>query len=405
MSIRNPSLVTKRPTTPDTRLKTASPASVRDVNRSIVLALIRAHQPIARVALSEITGIFRGNVSEIVDELVGQGLVREERAVPAGRGRVPIHLSLNDDALLVLGVSVRPAETTLALAGLSGRLRATASFPTLPDPKAETAQIRALLRRLKVAAGVAADTVIRECGVSVPGHVRSEQGVVSWTPSLPQYAGFPLGPELQRKVGTVVSCENDCNLGAFAEMWLREGDIASVDDFVFLEVGDVGVGGGVIIDRQLYKGHDSSFIAEFGHMSIDPNGPECACGRKGCWELFVCDQATWMRYDARTRFSAPRFRKMLAEPARARQALIETGHYLALGLANIALAFNPKMIVLAGEITRAWDSIRPAIAAADGSRNLHLDVRPARLSAEELFLHGSVHLALSRVFAKPKLGW
>ena len=137
--------------------------------------------------------------------------------------------------------------------------------------------------------------------ISFPGHVQAESGVIS----LGAVARRPTPDSRLLKrctivSGLVTSCENDCNLGALAEMWLCEEDIAGLNDFVFLEVGEVGLGGGIIINRELYRGHDADFIAEFGHMSLDPDGPLCPCGRSGCWGLFVCDRTTWRRYDPRT---------------------------------------------------------------------------------------------------------
>jgi predicted NBD/HSP70 family sugar kinase len=392
---------------PKKNLYTASPSSVRHVNRSIVLSLIRTHEPVSRVALSEMTGMFRSNVSEIVDQLIEDGLVREERAVPVGRGRVPYNLSLNDDSLLVVGISIRQSTTTLALAGISGRIQETVTFETLADPVRQIREIRKAMLRLKRSAGKDSAQSIRECGVSFPGHVPAESGVISWAPSLPSYTGFAFAEEMHRRLGVVTSCENDCNLGALAEMWLCEEDIAGLNDFIFLEVGEVGLGGGIIINRELYRGHDADFIAEFGHMSLDPDGPLCPCGRSGCWELFVCDRTTWRRYDPGTPFTAARFQRLLkAGPEEGgRPALLETARFLSFGLANIALAFNPEVVVLAGRITNAWDLIRHTVETAHGSANLKIRVRPARLDAEQLFLHGAVHLALTRVFAKPRLGW
>src|SRR3954447_22583825 len=88
------------------QIHTATPSSVRDVNRSIVLNLVRLYQPISRVDLSNRTGIFRSSVSAIVDELVNDGLLLEKRAQPSGRGRVPVDLSLNPNGFRVLGVSI-----------------------------------------------------------------------------------------------------------------------------------------------------------------------------------------------------------------------------------------------------------------------------------------------------------
>src|SRR6185312_2007679 len=96
----------------------------RDANRSIILNLIRLRQPISRAALSEQTGIYRSNVSGIVEDLIARDLVTERKGKPEGRGRVPIFLSLKADGFQVLGINMRPHKTSVALAGLTGEVKA-----------------------------------------------------------------------------------------------------------------------------------------------------------------------------------------------------------------------------------------------------------------------------------------
>ena len=113
------------------KLLTATTGSVRDINRSILLNLVRSEQPISRADLSRRTGMFRSNVSAIIDELVNERMLTEERPMSAGRGRVPTHLRLNDSAYPVIGVYVQPATTLVAFAGLNGSLNKIWSFPTI----------------------------------------------------------------------------------------------------------------------------------------------------------------------------------------------------------------------------------------------------------------------------------
>src|SRR3954453_2627226 len=96
------------------QIPTATPSSIRAVNRSIVLELIRRRQPISRADLARLTGIFRSSVSDIVDELIAEDLVMEERAVPSKRGRVPMSLRLNDSGYAVLGLNIRPSQCQIA---------------------------------------------------------------------------------------------------------------------------------------------------------------------------------------------------------------------------------------------------------------------------------------------------
>lgn len=382
---------------------TATPSSVRDANRSIILNLIRLHQPISRAALSERTGIYRSNVSGIVEDLVSRDLVVEKRGKPEGRGRVPIFLSLKADGFWVLGINMRAQRTTVALAGLTGEVRAQADFDTPSKPGVLISEVVAAAKRLN------GGREIQQIAMSLPGLVHADSGLVRWIPKLPAYSGFNMASELQKALGAPVAVDNDCNLGALAEMWLSEAENDHMRDFVFLEIGEVGVGAGILLNRELYRGHDCTLAAEFGHMIVDPSGPECACGRHGCWELFVCDHSAWNSYAPGAHFNPARYERYLEAAAAgdpdARRAAQRTARYLSLGISNIAFALNPAVIVVAGNVTRIWDTVRSTVEEAFASTKLKVYVRPAKMEAGEMFLRGAIHLALSKVFARPKLGW
>ncbi|WP_321477232.1 ROK family transcriptional regulator [uncultured Paludibaculum sp.] len=391
-----------KPASPALLVQTATPSTVRDVNRRIILNLIRLHQPISRADLSAQTGISRSNISEIVDELVLMGMVKEKQAEPSKRGRVPIHLSLNDDGFRVLGISIRADVTSVAYAGLSGRAQKVVSFPTPSTPQK-------FARMLASKSIHGSSGFFQHVGVSVPGLVNAESGEVLWLPALPEYAGFPLATAIQDVVGVPVTADNDCNLGALADLWLSAEEIAGLQNFVFLEIGAIGVGAGLILGREVYHGHDGRFAAEFGHMIVDPGGPQCRCGRQGCWELFVCGQAAWQRYRGSEPFDANSMPTLLAEARQgapdAMRALEETARYLSIGISNIVLALNPELIVIAGEITAAWDMVGPMIENKFAPSKIAIRVRPASLSPEDLFLQGAISLALNNAFAKPRIGW
>lgn len=116
-------------------IRTDTPSSVRAVNRSIMLQLIRCRQPVSRADLARLTGIFRSSVSDIVDELIEDNLVAEQRAVPSQRGRVPMSLRLNDAGYPVVGLNIRPAYCHIARAGLNGRIHKSLTFQTPASPK------------------------------------------------------------------------------------------------------------------------------------------------------------------------------------------------------------------------------------------------------------------------------
>lgn len=393
---------------PPRKIRSATPSSVRLVNRAIILNLIRVHAPVSRAELSERSGIFRSNVSEIVDELIERGLVREERAVPVGRGRVPIHLYLNDTGFRVLGISIRPDRTQVAYAGLSGEIQRSTSFETPRSPRQLMGELRTVIRQMRAAVADDSGRSFEQLCVSVPGLVDAERGRILWAPGLPEYSDCALREAVERIARVPVFVDNDGNLAALAEMWLEDKSGLRLENFVFLEVGDYGVGGGIILNRRIYRGHDSRFVAEFGHMVVDPAGPRCKCGRRGCWELFVCNRATWARCTSAT-FAPERFHELVHAAAKgdAREwkAFRDTARFLTLGISNIVLALNPEVVILGGRITDLWDRISPVIEEAHLRSGVELRVRRARLQPDSLFLQGAVSYAAGRAFTQPSLGW
>jgi predicted NBD/HSP70 family sugar kinase len=387
-------------------IRTATPASVRQVNRAIVLNLIRIHQPVSRIQLSELTGIYRSNVSFIVEELLAERIVREQRSEDAVRGRTPMMLSLNSEAIRLVAVSIRVTATTVALADLNENITGSLAFPTPSEPQAWVNRFRAALD--EIVPKVRGRRVrIHQICVSVPGMVDQATGSLLWMNALPRYTGFALRSVVEQLTAIPIVVANDCHLAAANVQWLNQSS-GDLGELAFLEVGDIGVGGGLIVNGRLSTGHNATFAGELGHMVIDRSGPLCNCGRRGCWELFVCDRATWSRYDRRRPYTAARFADLLAAAHRhepkALACFRETAACLAVGISNIVMLLNPKVVILAGRIAEVWDIIEEPLR--NGLRTLpsQPEVRPAHMPAEEFFLRGAISRAVSGLFAKPELG-
>lgn len=387
---------------------TATPQTIRHVNRSILLNLIRLHQPVSRAELSRITGMHRSNTSVIVGEMIAEGLLREERAKPVRKGRVPFFLYVSEDSVYVLGVNLRVSETTVALGQLSGKIKKITSFETPKDPKLFVPMLDREIRRLLMTVRPSLRKSVRSLIVSVPGHIRSKTLGDVWMPALPDYSEFPLRSAIEDKTGIPTDIMNNASLGALAEMWLEEMQHINLKNFIFLLIGDVGIGSGLIFHHELYLGHDLTFAGEFGHMVIDPAGPKCACGKKGCWQLYVCDHATWERYQPAKQFNHAGVLQFLQsakdrEP-RAIAALRETAKYLALGISNVSQALNPEVVILGGEITSLWDILQPEIAKHLSTLNTSTAIRPARDNVDQLFLQGAIQFGLRKIFEPPAIG-
>jgi glucokinase len=200
--------------------------------------------------------------------------------------------------------------------------------------------------------------------IMVPGPVDSEKAVILQAPNLPSLLNFPLKTELEQKLGWPVFIENDANAAAVGEMWM--GAARGCHNVVSVTLG-TGVGGGVILDGELWRGSHGS-AGEIGHTTVDPfSGLKCKCGNTGCLELFASATAI-VRMTRESLSSFPQSKLKLDQltaekvydAGRAGDELAlavfkRCGMYLGIGLANLISLIDPQIIVIAGGAGNGWD--------------------------------------------------
>ena len=217
-------------------------------------------------------------------------------------------------------------------------------------------------------------------GVGVPGLVDRE-GVLRYAPNLSGVDGLPVRAELEARLGVPVRTENDATCAAWGEH--QSGAARGFDDVVLVTLG-TGIGAGLVLDGRVYPGAHG-FAGEVGHMVIDPHGPPCRCGQRGCWERFA--SGSGLGRLARDAAHAGRARRIVelaggdpedvrgehvtaaaAEGDEAARELLERfAWWLGLGLANLANIFDPQAFVVGGGLVEAGQLLLdPARAAFDG---------------------------------------
>lgn len=394
----------------DTRdVRLATRTTPRDLNRQIVLNLIREHQPISRAELARRLGTGRGAVTTLVAELLADDLVYDGATGPTTGGRRPTYLYLRTEHRLAAAVDVRSSRTYVMLGDFGGRPLAFEAAPTERDPERFADAVAA-----RVGALVAAHADAGRCeglGVVVPGMVDRRSGRVLRAPQL-GWRDVALHEALARRTHLPVWVENAPIACALAHMWLPGAGDPADRSFVYVSVSD-GVGAGVVTDGQLLRGQTQT-AGEFGHLPLTLDGPRCSCGALGCWEAYTSNPATLARYAAR-RAAPPDPGLTVDELVRRAErgeddavaTLRETGRYLGLGLSGIVNAVNPGRIYVGGEITAAWPLIDDAVHLALGSRALTPEaaatpVLPDRAAHPRL--RGALALVAAPTYAAPRLG-
>jgi N-acetylglucosamine repressor len=396
------------------RFRIATRGTSREINRRIVLNLVRTHQPISRADLARAMGVRRGTVSLIVTDLLKDGFVFEGAAGETIRGRRPTFLYIDSRRRAVAAVDIRASQTYLMLADLIGKpIAGVTGIPTPRDPKQLVNTIAARIRAL-----LADHSDVNACdgvGVVVPGMVEPNTMRIVYAPTL-GWRNVDLREPLEEAIGLPVQIENSGRACALAQLWAMHGQPSAAGDLVFVNIAD-GLGVGVIIHGEMLRGRNN-IAGEFGHVPLPGDGPRCACGATGCWEAYVSNRATLARYfgrsidvDGGASEEEQYFRiddliaRARAGDVKAVAAIQATGRFLGLGLASVVNAYDPARVYIGGEITAAWDLIEPTVRAGLSERGLTpaaagLDIRTVATS-EYPRLQGAAALVTAPAFAAP----
>jgi predicted NBD/HSP70 family sugar kinase len=337
----------------------ASSEIARDINRDVVLELIRARQPISRADLARFSGLQRSTVSLIVEELLAEGWVREGAVARRPRGRRPTLLGLNDD-LVMLVCDIRPTQVILAVVDLNGRFLSRESLPLISDPAQAVAQI---VERMKKMRRKHAQKSFEGIGVSVPGRVCPESQALIFAPNL-KWPRYDIKKAIERGTRMKVELGNAANACLLSELWF--GHMDGVRNAVLLTISE-GIGAGVLANGQLVTGNQG-MAGEFGHIPLDPNGPKCACGSKGCWETQASSRAALRYYDefcgrAQGIGIQELIKRAEEGDAHACKALEQQAHMLGRGLRTVVAALAPEVILVTGNIIAAWPRLGPIVEA------------------------------------------
>jgi predicted NBD/HSP70 family sugar kinase len=335
----------------------ASSEVARDINRDVVLELIRTKQPISRADLSRMSGLQPSTISSIVEQLLSEKWITEGAAAIRPRGRRPTLLSLNADMVIVVA-DIRPAQAILAVVDLNGRFLMRETLPLAKDPERGVETMVSAMKRL---ISQYPDKSFEGIGISLPGRVDPVTQRMIVSPNLP-WALYDIKKAIESKIPLKVEMDNAANACLLSELWF--GRMDGIRNAVLVTISE-GVGSAILANGQLVTGK-SGLAGEFGHICIDPTGPVCGCGRRGCWEVYASSRAAIGYYAELQPDSAkPTIMELLnlAEDgdANAVAALNKQAASLAQGLRIISTVLSPDLIMLTGGLTASWERFGPVI--------------------------------------------
>jgi predicted NBD/HSP70 family sugar kinase len=387
--------------------RVATNETARDINSRIILNLVRKHQPISRADLMRQSGLQRSTVSVIAEQLIAESWLREGAVGRLPRGRRPTFLHLNDNHAGIFGINVQPFTTDMALANLSGQFLAQETILTPRTSAAFVTHVSSRIRQWKADHPLMAYEGI---GLSLPGRVDLSSQKFVFAPNLAWHAADLKG-QLENATGLSVSMENAANACALSEIWFGK-HAEGVRNLIVVTVSE-GIGVGMVLNGQLVRGA-SGLAGEFGHVTIDENGPKCGCGNHGCWEVFASNSAL-VRYYNEAKLSrngkhtARTFTEILhlaqQNDPRASKALETMARYLGKGIAMLVAGLAPEAIVIVGEVTQAWSKVSPIVEdVVRKQASTHPAVKiVASETASQPRLRGIVALVLQKYFGAPTI--
>lgn len=390
-----------RPATP------ARSQSLKRHNLALVLQDIAAHGRPTRAQLAGRTGLTKATVSALVDTLVASGLVVEGDPDRGLVGRPGSPLGLNRRGPAGLGVEVNVDYFSVCVVDLAGEVRSRQVVGG--DNRRRPAA--AVLRRVAAVAdealtGAARDGLVTAgLGVAVPGLV-DLAGVLRRAPNLPDWQDLAVAELLRAQLSCSLrsaTCDNEANLAALAELWFGGGP--PLRDFVHVS-GEIGVGAGIVIGGELWRGvHGLS--GELGHVTVEPGGPVCGCGGRGCLEQ-VAGQEALLRaagVPARvaTALGAPDgsirelVRRAEAGDARTLASLDRAGSALGAALAALVNLVDVPTVVLGGLYADLAPWLADPVRVELGRRVVGHAWSPIELAVSRLRDHAAVRGAAGTV--------
>ncbi|KAF4324964.1 hypothetical protein G195_001707 [Phytophthora kernoviae 00238/432] len=318
---------------------------VKKINKSIVLDTIRRHAPLSRARVSEITGLNKATVSNLVADLINDELLQEIGPGESSGGRKPLMLLFRGTAGYAVGLELSVTHLKGVLTDLEGHIITEYAV------KLEHHDVSSVFEQLKLAAEHLIHAAppsphgVIGMGIGVPGMV-DEEGTVLFTPNL-GWEKVPLRTMLEEAFELPVTIDNEANAG-------------------------IGIGSGIMVDGELYKGA-WGYAGETGHMSIEAEGRPCSCGNRGCWELYASEKA-YEHPDHQLLLPAHTTRELIDYAQQGHEDVLklyqEIGRKLGVGITNIVNSFNPERIIIGGPLSEAGPWIETALKQVVEERTL-----------------------------------
>jgi len=319
---------------------------VKQDNMSVLLQQIWEQESISRVELVTLTRLTSGTVTNLTQELIQLGLIRESATSSSALGRKRVMLKYNTEHFMIIGVDISRTSYGLILTDLAGQIIKSVEGNTvgIHQPEKIIDLIAPHIQSMISYAATKGMPIIG-LGVSIPGPLDRKAGTLLTPPNFPGWENFPIISTLEKRFGLRVFAEDDARASVLAERWYGLG--RNVQNSLFITMG-MGIGGGVITKGELVEGANGLY-GQVGHITLIPNGILCDCGNRGCWETVGSIPGILRRWSAGDSIDEF-FHAVHQEDAHAVQCLRDTLSDLESALTTLFNVYDPEIIVLGGRL-------------------------------------------------------
>jgi predicted NBD/HSP70 family sugar kinase len=314
--------------------------------RRMILQKMMQKGEISRAALSAITGLSRSTVTEVVQSLLDAGILHERPGAyeEQRRGRPAIRLALCASYGYFVGVGLSEVRSTMLVSDLRGRTLAECDLPPVTTPEEVVAQVGRAIKPLARAAKIASGSILG-LGLAIPGIVDHGSGLCRFSAAF-GWRDVPIVDLLRRRLGLPVFASNDADAVAVGQRLF--GAARTMENFASILLGRT-IGCSHYIGGRLYRGHAGS-AGEIGHMTLDPHGAPCRCGKRGCLDTVAGGLA--IREKAQAAGCAveqmSELERLAADGHRTAADLLRAaGEGLGLAIAALVQINNPEIVLLA----------------------------------------------------------
>ncbi|MGW3422949.1 ROK family transcriptional regulator [Streptomyces phaeochromogenes] len=373
-----------------------------------IFTTVLSHGPLTRSDMAGRAGLSAAAVTKAVRPLMEAGYLVEDAGDEArpSLGRPANPVRVDGGRALFIGVKITGNEIIAVLTDLCCRIRVARHVPVDDrEPKAVLASVAGLAQEL-LAEADGFGVRVQGLGVAVSGDVDRAAGEVRFSPFL-EWRDLPLAELMELTTGLPVTVDNDVRALTVAEQWFGAG--VGLSDFAVVTVG-AGIGCGLVVHGKVVSGAHG-VAGEIGHVVIDPTGPPCHCGNRGCAEAIAADPAIVAAVREATRLPVADAAQAVDLARRgdpgAREVYARAGEAIGRAIATVANLMGPQRVIISGEGLAAYDlfaeQIRDAFTASAFGTAARCDLLTRPLPFDE-WARGAAATAIQSFISGPTRG-